>query len=305
MDKVEVAIFKDYSWDSFLNIILSIWRTELMSIDNSSITIGKIVFSIFIAVFGIVVSKKLTRAFSNKLMHRMNISLPVRYTIENVTYYSFVFFFLIFALKISHIPLTIFNVLGGALAIGIGFGSQNIMNNFISSLIIMFEHPIKIGDYIEIEDTYGKVEQIGMRSTTLSSIGNRHYIIPNSKLIESKVHNWTLRDYIIRTFVRVGVAYGSPVEKVEELLVTSVKSVSCVSTNKEILVIFDDFGDNSLGFEVYFYTPISDHFSLKKAQSAVRKNIDKVFKENGITIAFPQRDLHLFASKPIDVNIKK
>lgn len=305
MNKAEISFFENYSWESILNIFVNIWKTEIASIDGSSITISKIFFSIFIVVFGIIISKKLTRAFSTKLMHKLNISIPVRYTIENVTYYTCVFFFFIFALKVSHIPLTIFNVLGGALAIGIGFGSQNIMNNFISSLIIMFEHPIKIGDYIELEDTYGKVEYIGMRSTTLSSIGNRHYIIPNSKLIESKVHNWTLRDYLLRTHVNVGVAYGSPVDRVEELLVKSVKNVESVNSKKEILVLFNDFGDNSLGFEVYFYTTISDHFSLKKTQSAVRKQIDKVFKEDGITIAFPQRDLHLFTSKPIDINLNK
>jgi potassium-dependent mechanosensitive channel len=297
--------FKDYSWDSLVSLFLSIWRTQLISVDGSPITFSKIIYSLIILIFGIYISKKLTNVIIKKLMNSFHLSGTVRYTIENVAYYTFVLFFFFFALRVSNIPLTVFNLIGGALAIGLGFGSQNIVNNFISGLIIIFERPIKIGDYIEINSTYGRVEEIGMRSTILSSTGNRHYIIPNSTILQSQVHNWTLLDHILRTSVSVGVAYGSPLDLVQKILHESVKKVDSVISEREVLIIFSDFADSSLNFEVYFYTTIYDHFSLKKAQSEVRLQIDKVFRSNSISIAFPQRDVNLYTSKPLDINLNK
>lgn len=293
----------DYSWDTLIDVISKLWGTELTSIDGSPITFGKIFLSVFILIFGIFISKKLTKYISTKLSSKITLNPSVRHIIENIAYYILVVFFFIFALKVANIPLTVFNLVGGAIAIGIGFGSQNIINNFISGLIIMLEGPIKIGDFIELQGTYGRVEEIGMRSTVLTSIGNRHYIIPNSKLLQNEIHNWTLRDHILRTSVTVGVAYGSPVDQVEKILHDSAKNIEVVLKNKEILVIFESFGDSALIFETFFYFVVKDHFSLRKAQSELRKEIDKNFRQHDIVISFPQRDLHLKFEKPTDINL--
>ena len=295
----------DYSWDTLIDVISKLWGTELTSIDGSPITFGKIFLSVFILIFGIFISKKLTKYISAKLSSKIRLNPSVRHIIENIAYYILVVFFFIFALRVANIPLTVFNLVGGAIAVGIGFGSQNIINNFISGLIIMLEGPIKIGDYIELQGTYGRVEEIGMRSTVLSSIGNRHYIIPNSKLLQNEIHNWTLKDHILRTSVTVGVAYGSPVDEVEKILHESAKNIEVSLKNKEILVIFESFGDSALIFEIYFYFIVKDHFSLRKAQSELRKEIDKNFRKHDIVISFPQRDLHLKFEKPTDINLLK
>lgn len=293
----------DYSWETLVDTISKVWATQITSVDGSPITLGKIFLGIFILVFGILISKKLTRSITSRLTSRLFLKPSVKNIIESISYYILIVFFFFFALKIANIPLTVFNLVGGAIAIGIGFGSQNVINNFISGLIIMLEGPVKIGDFVEVEGTYGRVEEIGMRSTILSSIGNRHYILPNSKLIQNQIHNWTLKDHVLRTSVSVGVAYGSPIDVVEATLIESAKNIDVSLKNKEIIVVFEDFGDSALMFDTYFHLIVKDHFSLRKAQSDLRKEIYKNFNAKEITIAFPQQDLNIHMEKPFDVNL--
>lgn len=238
LEKFTGISIPDYSWETLVDTISKVWATQITSVDGSPITLGKIFLGIFILVFGILISKKLTRSITSRLTSRLFLKPSVKNIIESISYYILIVFFFFFALKIANIPLTVFNLVGGAIAIGIGFGSQNVINNFISGLIIMLEGPVKIGDFVEVEGTYGRVEEIGMRSTILSSIGNRHYILPNSKLIQNQIHNWTLKDHVLRTSVSVGVAYGSPIDVVEATLIESAKNIDVSLKNKEITIAF-------------------------------------------------------------------
>ena len=165
------------------------------------------------------------------------------------------------------------------------------------------ERPIRIGDFIEIDNSTGVVERIGNRSTRILRVDGVHMMIPNSQLLERVVVNWTLVDKRIRTIVRVGVAYGSPVRKVAELILQAVSEEKDVMSDPAPLVVFDDFGDNALIFDVYFWAEVGGERFLRQIRSSIRFRIDELFREHDITIAFPQRDVHMNTLAPLEVRV--
>ena len=186
-------------------------------------------------------------------------------------------------LDLLNVPLTAFAFVSGAIAIGVGFGAQNIINNFISGWILMWERPIRIGDFLEVADATGTVESINTRSTRIRRTDGVHMLIPNSSLLENTVVNWTLIDNLTRTMVRVGVAYGSPVKKVAELIMQATEEHEGVLEEPLPSVIFEDF----------FWVNATAERNLRVIRSDIRFRIVELFEENGITIAFPQQDVHL------------
>jgi potassium-dependent mechanosensitive channel len=223
--------------------------------------------------------------------------------LQTLTSYLLLLAFFLWALHLVNIPLTVFTFLGGAVAIGVGFGSQNIVNNFMSGLILIAERPVKVGDLIDIDGTYGRVEAIGPRSTRVRSGDNTHVILPNSTLLESKVLNWTLSDNVIRTSMDVGVAYGSDVAEVKRRLEQALTQSERVLETPAAEILFMDFGDNALLFRALFWTQVNMPLDQARAQSEVRFRVDELFREAGIEIAFPQRDVHLDAAGPLEVRV--
>jgi small-conductance mechanosensitive channel len=197
------------------------------------------------------------------------------------------------ALGMLGVPLGAFAFISGAIAIGIGFGAQNIINNFISGWILMGERPIRIGDLLEVNGTLGRVEAINTRSTRIKRVDGVRIVIPNSHLLENVVVNWNLGDEDIRIFVSVGVAYGSPVRRVAELLERAVLEQEDVLKDPEPRILFQDFGNSALIFEAYFWTQLKPGGDLRRLRSEIRFRIDELLRENDITIAFPQRDVHM------------
>ena len=217
----------------------------------------------------------------------------------------FVLIVAVTVLDLLQVPITAFAFVSGAVAIGVGFGAQNIINNFISGWILMWERPIRIGDFLEIGDVKGSVESINTRSTLIRRVDGVHLLVPNSQLLENTVVNWTLIDRLARTFVRVGVAYGSPVKRVHELLLGIVEADDHILKDPAPFVIFEDFADNSLVFDIVFWAEVGGERDLRIIRSDMRFAIDKAFAENGIVIAFPQRDVHLNSVAPIEVRVVK
>ena len=196
-------------------------------------------------------------------------------------------------LSMLNVPITAFAFLSGAIAIGFGFCAQNIINNFISGWILIGEKPIRIGDFLEVEGVKGIVEEINTRSTRIRRVDGVHMLIPNSKLLENTVVNWTLRDRLVRGTVRIGVAYGSDCEQVAKLMLEATKAHDKVLDDPEPSVFFLDFGDNSLVFESYFWINSTVEGGLRLVSSDIRFALDKAFKDADIVIAFPQRDIHI------------
>jgi small-conductance mechanosensitive channel len=288
---------------SFVGFFQSIWNYELTVIDDEGITAGEVVIALALIVLGFVVSRRVSHAVATSLHRRLRLDAGATGAIETVTFYVLLVIFVLLSLRTVNFPLTAFTILGGALAIGIGFGSQNVMNNFISGLILMLERPIRSGDLVAVEGSFGTVERIGARSTQIRATDNTHLIVPNSFFLENKVVNWTLSDDIIRTQVNVGVTYGSPTRQVEEILRRVLDENDKILRNPEPVIVFAEFGDNSLNFEVYFWVRARSPMGLRRISSDIRFRIDDLFREVGIVIAFPQRDVHLDTVSPIDVRV--
>ncbi|QYJ90871.1 mechanosensitive ion channel family protein [Shewanella halotolerans] len=200
---------------------------------------------------------------------------------------------LVTSLEILNIPIKAFAFVSGAVAIGVGFGAQNIINNFISGWILMWERPIRIGDFLEIGETKGVVESINTRSTLIRRNDGVHMLVPNSQLLENTVTNWTLIDNIARSTVRVGVAYGSDVERVADIIKQTLDEHEEILTTPSPVAIFEDFGDNALIFDGIFWVCANTEADIRRIRSDIRFRIYKLFTQAGIVIAFPQRDLHL------------
>ncbi len=278
----------------------SIW-----TLDNHPVTLKKLIVALIVLGLGIFLAKYMVSLLKRHLMNSTQLEETTISAIGKVTFYMAIMMVVLLALKIVHIPLEAFAFLGGAMAIGIGFGAQNLINNFISGFIMMAERPISIGDIIEIEGRAGIVEEIGARCTRICTAGNIRILVPNSSFLEKNITNWTLSDRQIRTNVTVGVAYGSPVRKVEQLLVEAVKQCERTIKVPDPFVVFSDFGDNALVFKVYFWISIRRILERQIIEGMVRVKIDELFNKEGIVIAFPQRDVHLDGLGPVEVRLTK
>jgi small-conductance mechanosensitive channel len=286
-----------------LQQVAAVWNFQLTTIDGRALTVGKVTIALLVLLFGIPIARLLIRKISERLFTRIGLSPASSAAFQALFFYAVVACLTVFALWVSEIPLTIFTLAGGAIAIGVGFGSQRIINNFVSGLILLVERPIKVGDLIEVGDTFGEVESIGARSTKIKSFDNFHIIVPNSAFLEQNVVNWTHSDNLVRISLRVGVAYGSPTRQVEELILQAVGELDQVIVPPEPVVLFEEFGDSALIFEALFWILMKRPMDRRRSLSAVRFRIDELFRENGIVIAFPQRDVHLESLKPIEVRL--
>ena len=280
-----------------------IWDLVLYSTANGKpLTVGGLVAVLLLLVGGYLASRLVGYLFAKRLA-ATRLNADVAFTIRRVTFLTLLVIVFLTALNLLGVPLTAFAFATGAIAIGVGFGAQNIINNFISGWILMAERPIRIGDFIEIDKTNGVVEMIGNRSTRIRRVDGVHLLVPNSRLLEETVVNWTLVDKEIRTSVRVGVAYGSPVDKVAKLVLQAVEEQPDVKTDPAPGVIFEEFGDNALIFDSFFWCDVGGEKLLREIRSAIRFRICELFGEHEITVAFPQRDVHLDSRGPLEVRL--
>ena len=278
-----------------LEQIKAILSLKLFTFSEQAITLGDILLIPVIIVIGLLLTKWIVKFISNRLT-TTNTDPNIIHLLQRVLYVIAIAILLVTTLDLINIPITAFAFLSGAIAIGFGFGAQNIINNFISGWILMWERPIRISDFLEVEGVKGTVEQINTRSTRIRRVDGVHLLIPNSKLIENTVVNWTLRDSLVRTSVRVGVAYGTPAKKVAELILEATKAQKEVLSDPKPIVSFEDFGDNALIFEVNFWINSNVEGGLRITRSNIRFTLDELFEENNIVVAFPQRDVHLDGS---------
>jgi potassium efflux system protein len=189
-----------------------------------------------------------------------------------------------------------------ALSVGIGFGLQEIVANFISGIILLFEQPIRVGDTVTVGDTSGVVTKIRMRATTVRDWDGRELLVPNKEFITGRLLNWSLSDQQTRTLIEIGVAYGSDVPKAMKIALDVAREHENVLDDPEPFITFDSFGDNSLLLTLRCYLPSLERRLV--TASEMRNTINDRYNEAGIVIAFPQRDVHLNGLGPIDVNIR-
>ena len=280
-----------------------VWNYEITTVDDASITIGSVVLAILLFTIGLWAARRGSSLVAHATRRRFELDPGAANALQTLSFYALLVSFTLLALRAVHFPLTAFTVLGGALAIGVGFGSQNVMNNFISGLILMLERPVRAHDVVEVDGNHGTIEKIGARSTQIRSVDGRHIIVPNSFFLESNVVNWTLSDDLIRTKVSVGVIYGSPTRLVEQLMRRVIEEDEQILRSPGPAVVFEEFGDNALNFDIYFWVKARSPMEVRIVQSRVRFHIDELFREHELVIAFPQRDVHLDSAIPLEVRV--
>jgi potassium-dependent mechanosensitive channel len=283
----------------------NIWDLELWVIDEHGVTVKKLVMALVILIIGFIFVKRIFLFWVRGLLVRVHMKETTSAAVEKIINYIVVFLIILFALRVVNMPLTLFTFLGGAVAIGVGFGAQNLINNFISGFIVMAEQPIKIGDLVEIEGMFAMVEEIGARCTRIRTGGNVQILVPNSSFLEKNIINWTLSDKEVRAQVTVGVIYGSPVREVERLMLQVADEHTRVRKAPKPFVLFNDFGDNALIFDLYFWISMNRIMDRRIIESDIRFHIDELFREARIVIAFPQSDVHLDTQKPLEFRLVK
>ncbi len=284
-------------------VFVKIWLLTLFTIKDNPIQLGNIIIGLILLVVGLGLSRYISAQVIARIPRQLTIEVSVIKTLETIVKYLLIIIVCLFVLSVVGIPLTAFTVIGGAFAIGIGLGSQHLVNNFLSGLVLMMERPLKVGDIVEMENRRGVVEHIGGRSTRIRTFENYRMVMPNSKLLENTVVNWSLVDNYLRREVSVGVAYGSPVQEVHDLILKAVRENPAVEKKPKPMVIFTDFGDSALMFKAFFWIQLTETIYPMVIESDVRFRIDELFREAGIVIAFPQSDIHLDTLKPMEVKI--
>ena len=300
--KVEVLFGNIYDW--FSGWLPFIWNFEFFDIDKHPITFGRVVIGILAFLIGYRIAKHFSIQVERRILQRLDIEPAFRHSIRTFTFYILIVFLFLFVLHLLNIPLTALTITGGALAFGVGLGAQNIIYDFLSGLVIMLEHPIRTGDLVELDQVRGQVESIGARATKVYTVDNKHLIIPNNYFVSKTILNWTLSNEIIRSDVRVGVSYGSPVDKVKKILAQAADEHPLIKKQPEPVILLDEFGSNAIIFDLYFWAQIDSMIKMKKIQSDIRFQLTKLFQEHGIVIAFPQRDLHFKSGQmPLKVEV--
>jgi potassium efflux system protein len=265
-------------------------------IGELTISLGDIAAFIFVVWLSFAISRLVRFVFEKDVYPHVRLPVGVPATVSRLAHYTILIFGFLFAAAAAGFGLDRIAVLAGAFGLGIGFGLQNIVNNFVSGLILLFERPVRIGDKIQIDSLLGEITGIGIRSSTLRTWEGADVIVPNGSLVSGNVINWTLSDQRRRAEIQVGVAYGSDPGLVMDLLVRSARGHPDVLNNPAPEALFLGFGDSALNFSLRAWVGSFDRFV--RVRSDLYQSVNSALKEAGIEIPFPQRDLHLRSVSP-------
>jgi small-conductance mechanosensitive channel len=263
------------------------------------ISVGLVLVSACIIYGSYLVSWILQKLFMDEALDRGRVERGVRLSMGRLVHYVIIFIGFLLAISALGFEISKITIMLSALGVGIGFGLQGIVNNFVSGLILLFERPVRVGDIVVMNGNWSEIKKIGLRSTVLGSFDQAEVIIPNADIVNNQVTNWTLSNRRRRIDIKVGVAYGSDVPLVLETLMACAKATPKVAETPEPQVLFLSFGESSLDFELKIF--VSDVGISLDTISEIHQEIDRRFREAKIEIAFPQRDLHL---RSVDESVK-
>ncbi len=264
-----------------------------LEVGSLSVSLGDVLIFLITIYISVILSRFIRFILEEDVLRKVKLPRGVAGSISMLTHYVILAIGFTVAMSAAGIEWSRFAILAGALGVGIGFGLQDVVNNFVSGLILIFERPIKLGDVIELENLRGNVKRIGIRSSTIRTFEGAEVIVPNSFLISNKVVNWTLSDRMRRVSVPVGVAYGTDPKTVIKLLENIAKKHQEVREKPEPVALFLGFGESSLDFELRFWTNNFD--TWLELQTDISVHINEELAKAGIEIPFPQRDIHIIA----------
>jgi small-conductance mechanosensitive channel len=270
--------------------------THPLEAGQISVTLGSILLFIVSVYVAFWVSRTVRVVLRDEVLPKMDLPRGVDNSISSLSYYGLVLIGLMVALAAAGFETSQFALIFGALGIGIGLGLQNVVNNFVSGLILMFERPIQPGDVVEVSGTSGTVREIGMRATTLTTFEGADVVVPNGTLLSEKLINWTLSDMNRRIDVEVGVAYGSDPRRVLALLREVAQGTPGISTTPVPAIVFKGFGHSSLDFSIRAWTDnFGDWVTIRTEMTA---RVYEALAREGIAIPFPQQDIHIRSVSP-------
>lgn len=277
---------------SFFARMKEFLSVPIFSVGDVQFTLWTFLYILVLLFLLFYVSARIRDWLVRGMLVRSTLDLGVRQATGAIVRYLILVIGFLIILQTAGIDLTTLHVLAGAVGIGVGFGLQNIANNFISGLIILFERPIKVGDRIEVDDVEGDVMEISARSTTVVTNDNIAIIVPNSKFISENVVNWSFTDHKVRFKIPVSVAYGTDVRAVERLLLDVAHEDPDVHEDPQPVVRFMEFGDSGVRIELRVW---STSLMQKKGTLVSKLNfaIYEKFKQNGIEIPYPKRDIQV------------
>ncbi len=293
------------------------WGFEVTSYENKvevdgetftgkvPVTLGMLLRALMFFVIGYWIASKIANRIQATLVARAYIVDSHARTLRNWAMIAVGIFLAIATLSFLRIPLTIFAFFGGALAIGLGFGMQTLIKNFISGIIVLAERKIRVGDILDVDGFIGTVTEVNTRSSIIRSPDDVETMIPNSVFLENRVTNWTLSSSKMRRSLRLGVAYGSDPQQVMGILTDSAHRHGLIIKDPAPFAVFEDFGDNALIFSLYFWVRLVGGTNAMIVTSDLRLMIEKRLTEEGIGVPFPQREMHLTTDRPIQVQWSK
>ncbi|MBE2257779.1 MAG: mechanosensitive ion channel [Rhodobacteraceae bacterium] len=292
-----------------------IWDFEMFAVEESTVvdgktvtvaygvTVGKSIGAVVLFVAGYWLFSLLSARLQKLMVSRFHVDVEVASMVRRWAMISLALVLIIFILNLARIPLTVFAFMGGALAIGVGFGTQTMIKNVISGIIILFERKVRVGDIVAIEGMTGYVTQVDLRASTVRAFDGVEALVPNSTFLENQVINWTYSNSRIRREIRVGIAYGSPVHAAAEIIGGCAEDHGQVLKDPAPEVFFEDFGDSALLLVLIFWVELGPNVFSRRIDSDLRYAIEKRLATAGITIPFPQRDVHLAVSQPLPVRV--
>ncbi len=255
------------------------------------VTLAHVILAVLVTVVTIILARNMPGLLEIALLNKLPLDRGGRFAITTIARYTIMVVGVIAAFGSIGIGWSKVQWLVAAMTVGLGFGLQEIFANFVSGLILLFERPIRVGDTVTVGGISGDVTRIRIRATTITDWDRKELVIPNKEFVTGQVINWTLSDTTLRVIVPVGIAYGSNIELAEELLHKVARENEHVLAEPKPKVLFMDFGDSSLNFELRVFVPSVDY--LLKTRHELNKAIDGAFREAGVEIAFPQRDIHV------------
>jgi potassium efflux system protein len=284
---------------------MTCWWSYSVEVDGVTkvvpITLISVLFAVLIGIITFVAARNLPGVLEITLLKYLPLDAGARYAFETICQY--VVFAVGFIIAFNYIGINWGSLkwLVAALGVGIGFGLQEIIANFISGLIILFERPVRVGDIVTVDNIDGVVSRIRIRATTITNWDRKEYIVPNKSFITGKVLNWTLSNPMNRIIINVGIAYGSDTEMARELLLKTAQEHPNVLDDPPPVATFEGFGDNALNFTLRCFLPNLDN--RLATITDLHLAIDKAFRKAKITIAFPQQDVHLTPTRPLEIRV--
>lgn len=301
-------------WAEAKDLGREVWDFELFAVEDTveiagkpttvsrGVTVGKSIGALLLFVLGYKIAGFFAIRAQRLMVERFAVDAAQAKVLRRWMMLLTGFVLAVITLNLARIPLTVFAFMGGALAIGVGFGTQTLLRNLISGVILLFERKVRVGDIVDVDGVQGVVTALDIRSTTVRQFDGIETMVPNSLLLEQKVTNWTGESPTMRRVVKVGVAYGSPTRQVADIMKAAADEHGLVLKEPPPYVIFDDFGDSALVFALYFWVDLAKASGMQ-VQSDLRFMLEKRFADAGIAIAFPQRDIHLDAARPLQVEV--